>query len=167
MGTTPWEHTLLNQLRRTHISTQRLDTNPSWPGVCPRSSVSMIWLLACCFCGTLHSGRARASLTTLPAVGTLFLPLGCLVQMGNGSLFSFFTVSWYDLFVASLKPALFWCELERKWDRGKIGRDGRSGGKRYCGQEVLYESWIYFKLKKKKEKKCNNEKLGRNICRSE
>lgn len=74
---------------------------------------------------------ADVSLTLLPALGTLFFLLGCLVQLqdeGSGLALPYYILSLSCLVVFSCRPALFWWELEMQWIQGR-GELGGSGEK--------------------------------------
>lgn len=69
---TPGEHSLQNQSSRAH-GLKETKMKPVW--VCARSSAHMLWWLAWYFVG-----QVIVTLTLSPALGTLFLVLGCLYQ---------------------------------------------------------------------------------------
>ena len=74
-----------DQLCRAHTGTESEAASMGLMGLHWVLSTYMLWLLAWCFCGLLTVGMG-VSLTLLPALGTLFLFLGCFFQPGYGGL---------------------------------------------------------------------------------
>lgn len=101
----------------------------------------------CCYLGVL--GRDVMSLTLKPALGMLFLLLGCLIQPQYEDFCLFLLYLVLCLVVVSWRHALFW---EGKWIWGAEeleGARGRGGGQSAWG--VLCKITIYFQLKKRKK----------------
>ena len=112
----------LNQLIKEHMSSQSLKQQ-AWS---PRSFEYIVWLLAQYFM-VLLIVRTSWSMTLIPTCGSLFLLLGCHIQLYYE--FSFHLIFYFVMSGCYLLEA--WFFLMRDWKGADLGRRGtwESGGR--------------------------------------